>query len=240
MEVYSLVVPLYNPFDEPIDLGIKINGPYLYGDASIVIQAKEKYKYLLEFKPIQVGKYRGSLIFHNERYGEFWYDLKLTSTDPLPIQLEPIKAEVGRFAIEKINLKNPLNENLTFRVSLTPSNYFSLERKQTDQQISVSANESVDVSVIFIPVAVGFSDHYAKMTFFNEKLGNIVYELSGLGIEPDLQDPINITSEIGQSQIVTINFRNSTDSAIYCDIILQGNNNEFYNLIRQFNLNLKN
>ena len=32
----------------------------------------------------------------NETYGEFWYDLKLTCTDPLPIQLEPIKAEVGR------------------------------------------------------------------------------------------------------------------------------------------------
>lgn len=222
MEAYSLIVPLYNPFDVAIDLSIIINGPYLYGDTKIIIKPKEKYKYLLEFKPIQVGKYKGNIIFYNDTYGEFWYDLKLISSDPLPIQLEPIKAEVGRFAIEKISLKNPLNENLIFKVNLSPSNYFSLERKQNEQLINVNANESSDINVIFIPAAVGFSDHYAKISFSNDKLGNIVYELSGLGVEPDLQDSINITSEIGQSQIVTINFRNSTDSAIYCDVYLQG------------------
>ena len=31
---------------------------------------------------------------------------------------------------------------------------------------------------------------------------------------------------MGQSQIVTINFRNSTDSAIYCDITLKDENFE--------------
>lgn len=221
MESYTLIIPLLNPFDEAIKLIIKINGPYLQGESLIEIKPKDKYKYVLEFKPIQVGKYRGNLIFYNEIYGEFWYDLKLTSLDPLPIQLEPIKAEVGRFAIETIKIKNPLNENLQFKTILSMSNYFSLERRQSDS-ININANESSDINLIFIPAAVGFSDHYAKISFLNEKLGNITYELSGLGLEPDLQDPINITSEIGQSQIVTINFRNSTDSAIYCDITLRG------------------
>ena len=92
----------------------------------------------------------------------------------------------------------------------------------------MNANETVDVNVIFIPAAVGYSDHYAQATFVNEKLGKLVFELSGMGIEPDLQDPINITSEIGQSQIVTINFRNSTDSAIYCDIALNGKQKLFF------------
>jgi hypothetical protein len=96
LETYTLVVPLYNPFDEIITLNIKINGPYLEGSTQIDLPAKEKFKYTLDFKPIQIGKYKGSLIFMNEQYGEFWYDLKLTCTDPLPIQLEPIKAEVGR------------------------------------------------------------------------------------------------------------------------------------------------
>lgn len=59
MESYTLVVPLYNPFDETITLSIKINGQYLEGEKTICIKSKEKFKYLLEFKPIQIGKYRG-------------------------------------------------------------------------------------------------------------------------------------------------------------------------------------
>ena len=78
------------------------------------------------------------------------------------------------------------------------------------------------MNVVFIPAAIGYSDHYTLVTFFNEKLGNITYELKGVGLEPDCQDPINITSEIGQGQIVNINFRNTTDSAIYCDLNLIG------------------
>ena len=122
-----------------------------------------------------------------------------------------------------------MNENLQFKTFLTPSSYFSLERRQSES-ILVNANDTADINVIFIPAAVGFSDHYAKLSFFNEKTGKLVYELSGLGTEPDIQDPINITSEMGQSQIVTINFRNSTDSAIYCDITLKDENFEPINM----------
>jgi hypothetical protein len=70
---------------------------------------------------------------------------------------------------------------------------------------------------------MGLSDHYSLLSFFNEKVGNITYELRGIGTEPDTQDPINITAEVNQSQLVTINFRNSTDSAIYCDLKILGN-----------------
>ena len=34
----------------------------------------------------------------NDEFGEFWYDLKLSSLDPLPVALEPIEAEVGRYS----------------------------------------------------------------------------------------------------------------------------------------------
>ena len=39
------------------------------------------------------------LIFLNDDIGEFWYDLKLSAIDPLPIQVDPFEAEVGRLAI---------------------------------------------------------------------------------------------------------------------------------------------
>ena len=165
-----------------------------------------------------------SLIFLNEEFGEFWYELKLTGVDSLPIELEPIEAELGKYAIQVIKLKNPLNEQVKFRTLISNSNYFGLENKQ-NEFITIEANDATDVNVVFIPAAIGYSDHYTMVTFFNEKLGNITYELKGVGLEPDYQDPINITSEIGQGQIVNINFRNTTDSAVYCDLNLIGINN---------------
>ena len=38
-----------------------------------------------------------SLIFMNDEIGEFWYDLKLISLDPLPFQFDPIEVQVGKY-----------------------------------------------------------------------------------------------------------------------------------------------
>ncbi len=37
------------------------------------------------------------MIFLNDETGEFWYDLKLVGIDALPIQLEPIESEIGKY-----------------------------------------------------------------------------------------------------------------------------------------------
>ena len=158
----------------------------------------------------------------NEEFGEFWYDLKLSSLDPLPVALDPFEAEVGRFEVRTITIKNPLNEPVTYRTLLSNTNNFSLENRQ-NEELYIEANGSQDVNVLFTPATIGFSDHYCLVSFYNEKVGNVTYELRGVGLEPERQDPVNVTCEIGQTQIVNVNFRNPTDSAIYCDLKLISN-----------------
>ena len=215
----TLCIPLSNPLKQKVVLNVFKQGPYLEGASSVEIEPNEKLKYELNFSPKQVGKFRGSLIFQNDDVGEFWYDLKLTALDALPIVLDTIECEVGRLATLCIKLKNPLNDAITFRPLISNTNNFALERRQ-NELIKVDANGTTDVNIVFTPSAVGMADHYALVSFYNERIGNISYEVRGVGVEPDTQDPINITSEIGASQMVTINFRNPTDSAIYCDLAL--------------------
>lgn len=195
------------------------NGPFLEGEDKIEILPKQQYDYQLKFSPCQVGKFRGSLIFLNEETGEFWYDLKLTAIDPLPVAIEPVEAEVGRYTLITLKLKNPLNEKLNLRVLISNTHNFSLEKKHVDR-VTVGPLETLDVNVVFTPSTVGIGEHFGLIQFFHEKVGNLSYELRGIGLEPDTQDPINITSEICSSEMITINFRNSTDSAIYCDLVL--------------------
>ena len=130
-----------------------------------------------------------------------------------------MESEIGRYTTEKIHLTNPLNELVKFRTIISNSNYFGLEDKK-NEIIHLEANASTDVSIVFIPGSVGFSDHYTLVTFFNEKCGNITYEIKGMGLEPECQDPINITAEIGHGQIVNVSFRNTTETVIYCDLSL--------------------
>ncbi len=219
MDTATLCIPLSNPFMRPIDLIVAKQGPYLSGLDTIQIPPKDKQNYELQFHPKQVGKFRGSLIFLNEEFGEFWYDLKLSSNDANTIQLEPVECEIGKYASVVINLANPLDEAIKFKTNISNPNYFGLEDKK-HEQFHLEANSSIDVSIVFIPGAVGFSDHSTIVTFLNEKLGNIRYDLKGVGLEPECQDPINITSEIGQGQIVNVSFRNTTESAVFCDINL--------------------
>lgn len=124
--------------------------------------------------------------------------------------------------MKTIKLSNPLNEPVQFQTLISNPGNFALERKQ-NERIQLDPLASVDVNIVFTPSTLGDApQHACYISFFNEKVGNLTYELRGVGLEPETQDPINITAEIGHSQMVVINFRNSTDTSISCDIKLIG------------------
>lgn len=219
MDSATLCIPLSNPFPRPIDLIVLKQGPCLGGIDSVLIPPKEKFNYELVFSPKQIGNFRGSLIFVNEEFGEFWYDIKLVAIDALPVQLEPIESELGKYASQVIKVNNPLDEPVKFRTVISNTNYFGLEDKK-NEYIHLEPNEAREVVVVFVPGAIGLSDHYSLLTFINEKIGNLTHELKGIGLAPEIQEIVKITAEVGQGHIVNINFRNTTDSSIYCDLCL--------------------
>lgn len=219
----TLCIPLSNPLFHKMDFDVIKQGSFLDGDDQVKVLPNDKINYELHFKPKRVGTFKGSLIFMNDEIGEFWYDLKLISLDPLPFQFDPIEVQVGKNSIQTIKFSNPLDEKITYRILISNTANFNLDRKQ-HENIELGPNESVDINIVFTPSTIGLSDHFTLVSIQNEKVGHFTYELKGIGLEPDYQDPINVTCEVGQTQIATINFKNTTDSAIYCDLILQDEN----------------
>ena len=53
-------------------------------------------------------------------------------------------------------------------------------------------------------------------------MGKIQYDLEGVGLKPSIQDEVSVSAEVGKNEMFTVNFKNTTDSAIYCDLILKG------------------
>ena len=216
----TLCVPLSNPMQRKLEFKVIKNGSYLEGADQFEVAARDHCTYELRFCPRRVGKFRASVIFQNDETDEFWYDLKLIAIDALPIQLEPIEAEIGRFGVQTVQLRNPIAEKLDFCVFISNTDHFGVENRQHNDVISVEGNSSLDVNFKFMPSTIGLADHVGLISFHNERIGNITYELKGVGLEPDAQDPINITSEVNQSQMVTIYFKNTTNATVHCDLTL--------------------
>ena len=96
LETSTLCIPLSNPLNKKLEFEVIKSGLYLDGNEKISIGPNQQANYELKYTPKQVGRFRGSLIFVNDEIGEFWYDLKLSSDDPQPVQADLIEAEVGR------------------------------------------------------------------------------------------------------------------------------------------------
>jgi hypothetical protein len=218
-----LCIPLSNPLSKMIQLDVTRKGSFLESPDTIQISPKGQLNFELFYRPQLTGKFKGSIIFYNENIGEFWYELKMTAKDALPIKIDTFESEVGRFSSKTIKLNNPLAEPAKFRFHISNTNNFTLERHfKTSERITVPANSFLEIKIIFTPSTIGYSGHESIISFYNEKIGTISYDLIGVGIEPETQDPINITAELGHTQMVTVNFRNSTNSAVICDMNLYG------------------
>lgn len=100
-------ISLNNPLNEPITFEVFYSGEGLIGDSSFSLEPKSIGTYGLIFSPLKAGYSDGTIGFLNERVGEFWYDLKLTS-DENPVQnLDTLACELGKLAYHYINLENP-------------------------------------------------------------------------------------------------------------------------------------
>jgi hypothetical protein len=82
----------------PISFKIDKQGMYLEGADRVELVPGANRDYELTFRPKRTGKFRASLIFTSEKLGEFWYDMKMTSLDPMPIVCELMQAQVGWYA----------------------------------------------------------------------------------------------------------------------------------------------
>lgn len=85
-----------NPLDEGIIFDVNINGEYLNGNTMFSIEPKKDGIYELMFSPLKEFTNTGNIAFMNEKLGELWYILNLTSEKASTVRLPVIKAELGK------------------------------------------------------------------------------------------------------------------------------------------------
>ncbi|KAI0223616.1 Cilia- and flagella-associated protein 47 [Lamellibrachia satsuma] len=216
----ALELNINNPTDKVMSLEADIVGPSLSGPNYIHIPPDSKGVYELTYAPAIIGSYQGSLILYNKMVGEFWYDLKLEATSPLPVTLPVMECELGRYIEQPLNLTNPTDEKLILIPMLSNTNNFSLERNTKSDIITLMPRQSVTFTLKFMPSALGDSDHSCRISFYSEQLGEWVFLASGMGQLPQEQDAVSVTAPAAINSTIIIPFRNPTDTIVKVEVKL--------------------
>ncbi|KAK2169816.1 hypothetical protein NP493_1175g00013 [Ridgeia piscesae] len=216
----ALELNINNPTNKVLSLEAVIDGPSLTGPNYIHILPSSKGTYELTYAPAIIGSYKGSLILYNAMVGEFWYDLHLEATSPLPVTLPVMECELGRYVEQPLTLTNPTDESLTFVPTVSNTNNFSLERTMKGDTFTLAPRQSVTFTVKFMPSALGESDHNCRISFHSEQLGEWVFLASGVGRLPEEQDAVSVTAPAATNSTLIIPFRNPTDTTIKVNVKL--------------------
>ncbi|PFX34680.1 Calponin-likey domain-containing protein 2 [Stylophora pistillata] len=215
----AVEIAVTNPTRDRIVMDVLVDGVALSGEPTIVLHPRQQVKYQVTFAPTVIGEYTGSVIFQHEAVGEFWYDLMLKATTPLPLHLPSIHCEIGKSTYQMIRLQNPTDESLVLTPYSSNAANFSLELDDT-KQILLGASGLLEIPLKFTPSAIG-QLHSAEISFHCSQLGRWVFLASGTGMMPGPVDPINIYSQLGGNSSVIIPFKNPTERQVIVDVIMK-------------------
>ncbi|XP_078416576.1 cilia- and flagella-associated protein 47-like [Cetorhinus maximus] len=221
-EAIDVIIPISNPLQEPLTLDVMLNGSGITGDICLVIGPKEVISYKARYTPQVVGESIGSVTFHSDLIGEFWYELKLIAKKPTPITLPELQCELGKLTWQVIPLANSTIETLKLEVVNNNPGIFAVEIDPRKLLI-VNPQSTVEVPVQFSPSTLGKTNHCGTIIFKCPQLEEWTFHLSGVGLLPQQMDPVSISACVNSHASVIVPFENPTNELLLVDVVLTDN-----------------
>jgi len=200
----AIEINIQNPLNEVVEFDIDINGIGLSGDSILAVGGKQTVVYTLLYSPLHPGNQEGGVYFSNDRLGEFWYVLNLTAEIPPAVKLPEIRCCIGEIGVSEVVLENPTDSEISIISRLSnPRNF-----KVRPNFISILPFSSKTVQIVYTPSVIEETQE-CEVSFFNDLVGQWLYEIKGMGLPPSNQIPIlNVTSPLHQRLSRIITFRN--------------------------------
>jgi hypothetical protein len=200
----TVTIPITNPKSVRAEFSVVLSDETIFGAPSFVVEGGDTKGYQIIVSPLTVTKQTSSVIFFSEDEGEFWYALKIEATEAPPDPLAPVSSPLGKATSTYIDLENPLDKAITFRVENDNQTAFHVVAKRV---IQFSAKEKRRIEVRYIPTSIGVKET-ATLTFRSNEIGHWVFLLSGTGKPPQPLSPILVSSIIDTSNSALVLFTN--------------------------------
>lgn len=212
----AVEIMLENPSLEQKTFEVEIDGEGLLGDSMFIVPPKSsKVPYELIFSPLRVGEFKGSISFKSARSGQFWYQINLTALEAPAILIPPMECMMGSSVAVKVNVENPLKEEITFAIQTGDNDAFSTE----ESSINLGPYGQAIFTVVFTPVKMNTKETSA-IYLSHPSFGEIRYEVTGVGLMPGNMDPIEMSSTIGVLGSYTVPFQNPFRHPLPIEILL--------------------
>ncbi|KAM9320035.1 LOW QUALITY PROTEIN: cilia- and flagella-associated protein 47 [Gastrophryne carolinensis] len=219
LKTVGITIPITNPTKDILHFNVMVNGAGVTGDDKYTLQPRETYPYVATFSPTKTGFSSGSVIFQCEMFGEFWYNLQLSSEKPAPVKIPEVVCELGKWSRLSIPLYNPTQESFELQVINSNPEHFLVEVDQSNPLL-VPPNSTTEVPVQFCPSALGKSNQNASIIFTNKQLEEWTFYVSGAGLIPQPMEPASISASVGSLGSIVISFKNPTNEHVLVDVIL--------------------
>nr|DBA33280.1 TPA: hypothetical protein GDO54_000991 [Pyxicephalus adspersus] len=212
-------IPITNPTKEVLHFHVLLAGDGVTGDYKFTLQPRETFPYVAKFSPTKTGVYSGSVIFQCDIFGEFWYELQMSSEKPAPIRVPEVACELGKWTRLSISLCNPTQETFELQTINTNPEHFLVEIDHS-KPVLVPPSSTIEVPVQFCPSALGKGNHTSSIIFTNPQLEEWTFQVSGVGLIPQPLEPASISARVGSLASLIISFKNPTNEHVLVDVIL--------------------
>ena len=210
-------IAIANPLDERVVFEVILNGEGLLGETAFTILPKQTATYELVYSPLKPSKKIGSIAFIHEKLGEVWYDLNLEASEPVPVRLPTLKAELGKVEYHSVELENPSNKEVRVRSILSnPNNFDTLP-----EDIVIQPYDTEIAKIRYMPSDLDIMDT-CEITFETDDIGTWKYLAFGQGIPPTKFETQIISGALNRDVSATINFKNPFKEAINIYIDIEG------------------
>jgi hypothetical protein len=187
----------------------------LLGDSTFTLPPKSnKLPYELIYSPLKVGEFIGSISFKAPRSGQFWYKVNLIAKEGSAIPVEPMECMIGSNISTRVTVENPLDEQVTFTVSLSGEAFHVVQ-----ESIRLPPYAQSYFILTYRPTALNTIEA-CVIELTHPKFGQIKYSATGKGLLPGNMPPVEIASPVGVLGSYNIQFSNPFNYALPVDVVL--------------------
>lgn len=173
---------------------------YASGPETIEVHHGKPAFYPLKINALLGGEFTGSLTLKNDAGMYWWYMITLKVESSKFERHLDMTTYSRKAVVQEIELENPINENVNFKVSIDHDN---LSGHST---VAVLARSVTRYQLTFLPLSE-FKEK-TSVTFMNQKIGDVVYEIQ---LESELPPQVKLNTmrcEVGKTEKMPITLTN--------------------------------
>jgi len=138
-ESIKKIITIDNPLERDVTYTVETDlDDVISGLSTFVAKAQLPYQYEMKIRPLLGKIYFGRIIFRDDNKGYKWYTVRVEAKTQIQPQTIEMRTKIRKGIYIEINLENPTNESVIFRIDFD-SDLFLFGEKD----VKVNANSTV-------------------------------------------------------------------------------------------------